>query len=66
MKRMNVLKRLGAGVAVLGATTGVAMADSAAAVTAITGVGSDVTTIGWAAIGVLALAAGFKYIRRAF
>lgn len=66
MKRMNVLKRLGAGVAVLGATTGVAMADAADAVTAITAVGSDVTTIGWAAIGVLALAAGFKYIRRAF
>ena len=66
MKRMNVLKRFGAGVAVLGATTGVAMADSSSAVTAITAVGSDVTTIGWAAIGVLALAAGFKYIRRAF
>lgn len=66
MKRMNVVKRFGAGVAVLGATTGVAMADSASAVTAITAVGSDVTTIGWAAIGVLALAAGFKYIRRAF
>lgn len=66
MKRMNVLKRLGAGVAVLGATTGVAMADSAAAVAAIEGTGTDVTAIGWAAIGVLALAAGFKYIRRAF
>lgn len=66
MKRMNVLKRLGAGVAVLGATTGVAMADAADAAAAITAVGSDVTTIGWAAIGVLALAAGFKYIRRAF
>lgn len=66
MKPMNVVKRFGAGVAVLGATTGVAMADSASAVAAITGVGADVTTIGWAAIGVLALAAGFKYIRRAF
>ena len=70
MKAMNVVRRfggkVGAGAAVLAAGTGVAMADASDAVTAITGVGSDVTTIGWAAIGVLALAAGFKYIRRAF
>ena len=66
MKLMNVAKRFGAGVAVLGATTGVAMADAADAVAAIEGVGTDISTIGWAAIGILALAAGFKYIRRAF
>lgn len=66
MKISNVVKRLGVGVAVLGATTGVAMADATSAVTAISAVGADVTTIGWAAMGVLALAAGFKYIRRAF
>lgn len=66
MQKMNILKRFGAGVAVLGATTGVAMADATGAEAAITAVSGDVSTIGWAVIGVIALAAGFKYIRRAF
>lgn len=42
-----------------------AFADASAATTAISSVSTDVSTIGWAVIGVLVVAAGFKYLRRA-
>lgn len=61
----SIFKKFGAGVGLLAAGTGVAMADSAAAITSLTGVSSDVETIGWAVLGVLIVAAGFKYMRRA-
>lgn len=37
----------------------------AAATAALTAAGDDVSTIGWAAFGVLVAAAAFKYLRRA-
>lgn len=42
-----------------------AFADAATAVTDITAVGGDIELIGWAVLGVLVVAAGFKYMRRA-
>lgn len=68
MKPMNVVRKygakIGAGSVALAASAG-AMADAAGAETAITAVGGDVSTIGWAVLGVLVVAAGFKYMRRA-
>lgn len=69
MKYRNILakygRKLGAVGAVSVAATGQALADSSAAVSAISGVSSDVSLIGWAVMGVLVVAAGFKYLRRA-
>ncbi|MCK5500568.1 MAG: phage coat protein [Tritonibacter mobilis] len=68
MKSMNVVRKYGSKIAVasgaLAASAG-AFADITATETAITGVSSDVSTIGWAVLGVLVVAAGFKYMRRA-
>jgi len=68
MKFMNSARKYGARVALAGAAlvgSAAAFADATAAAATITGVTTDVETIGWAALGVLAVAAGFKYIRRA-
>ena len=59
MKIMNVVRKHGAKV---GAGS---VALAASAETAITAVGADVSTIGYAVLGVLVVAAGFKYMRRA-
>lgn len=68
MKYFNVARKYGSKVA-LGASALVgstaAFADATAAATALSGVSADVETIGWAALGVLIVAAGFKYLRRA-
>ena len=68
MKIMNVVRKygakVGAGTVALAASAG-AFADITATETAITGVEADVSTIGWAVLGVLVVAAGFKYMRRA-
>lgn len=68
MKPMNVVRKYGAKLAA-GSAALVASAHSFADVTAaeteITAVGSDVSTIGYAVLGVLVVAAGFKYMRRA-
>lgn len=60
---MNRLKALFVAAATVGAPA--AFADSAAAVSAISGVSADASLIGWAVMGVLVVAAGFKYMRRA-
>ena len=68
MKFMNTARKYGARVALAGAAlvgSAGAFAAAADAATAITAVSSDVSTIGWAALGVLIVAAGFKYMRRA-
>ncbi|WP_282338468.1 major capsid protein [Pseudomonas sp. PS02288] len=69
MKVRNMVQKFGRKAAVVGglmvATTGVALADAAAAAAKVTAVEGDVGTLGWAAIGVLVVAAGFKYMRRA-
>ena len=69
MKYMNVVRRFGsrvaAGAAVMASGTGVALADAATAVTSLGSVEADISTIGWAVLGVLIVAAGFKYMRRA-
>jgi hypothetical protein len=44
--------------------TSQAFADAAAASASITAAGSDVSTIGWASLGLLIVAAAFKYMRR--
>jgi len=41
-----------------------AMADAAGASAAITSASGDVSTIGWASLGLLIVAAAFKYMRR--
>ena len=64
MKYMNQVRKFGFGAAVM-AASGAAFADATAAATALSGVSADVETIGWAALGVLIVAAGFKYLRRA-
>ncbi|TBV08432.1 major capsid protein [Stutzerimonas kirkiae] len=70
MELRNLVKKYGrkfASVSILGsAVTGQAFADAADAAATISGGTSDVNTIGWAGIGVLAAAVLFKYIRRAF
>lgn len=69
MKYRNVLakygRKLGAVGAVSMAATGQAFADASTATAGLTSVTGDVSTIGWAVIGVLVVAAGFKYLRRA-
>jgi len=69
MKYRNTLakygRKLGAVGAVSVAATGQAFADATAATASLTSVTSDVSTIGWAVMGVLIVAAGFKYLRRA-
>jgi len=68
MKFMNSARKYGARAALAGAAmvgSAGAFADASGAATAISAVSSDVSTIGWAALGVLIVAAGFKYMRRA-
>lgn len=68
MKFMNSARKYGSRIALAGAAmvgSAAAFADATAAAATISGVTTDVETIGWAALGVLAVAAGFKYIRRA-
>ena len=69
MRIKNVVTRFGgkvaAGAAVMAAGTSVALADATAATAALSSVESDIGTIGWAVLGVLIVAAGFKYMRRA-
>lgn len=69
MKNINkLLSRAGVavGAVTLAVTSGSVFAAGAAdAATQITAVGTDVSTIGWAVLGVLVVAAGFKYMRRA-
>lgn len=61
----GIFKKVGAGVGLLAAGTGVALADATAATASLSSVEADVSTIGWAVLGVLIVAAGFKYMRRA-
>lgn len=69
MKTLNVARRYAgraAGAfAITAATTGAAFADASAATASLTSVSGDISTIGWAVLGVLIVAAGFKYMRRA-
>lgn len=68
MKFMNTARTYASRAALAGAAmlgSAAAFADAASAAATLTGVTTDVETIGWAALGVLAVAAGFKYIRRA-
>ena len=58
-------RKLGAIGAVTVALTGQAYADATAATASIASVTADVGVIGWAVMGVLVVAAGFKYMRRA-
>lgn len=57
-------RQLAVGSAVAVAGIGNALADAVAAETAISGAGGDVSTIGWASLGLLIVAASFKYMRR--
>lgn len=67
LKSCSIVRKFGTRVAV-GATTmlagSYALADAAAAATAISSAGTDVSTIGWASLGLLIVAAAFKYMRR--
>jgi hypothetical protein len=69
MKVRNTIRKFGAVVgasAVVGMTSiGQAYADAAAAAATITAGGADVETIGYAGLGLLVVAALFKYMRRA-
>ncbi|WP_137974049.1 major capsid protein [Pseudomonas sp. F(2018)] len=69
MQVRNTLRKFGTVLgasAVIGATSiGQAYADAAAAATKITGAEADVETIGYAALGLVVVAALFKYMRRA-
>ena len=48
------------------AVSGAALADIPSdALTALTNAGTDATTVGWAAFGVLVAVSAFKYIRKA-
>lgn len=66
-KSRSIVRKFGTRVAV-GATTmlagSYALADAAAASASITAAGTDVSTIGWASLGLLIVAAAFKYMRR--
>ncbi|WP_425054232.1 major capsid protein [Pseudomonas abyssi] len=68
MKTMNVVRKYGSKIAVatgaLAASAG-AFADAAAVGLQLEGVEGNIDTIGWAVLGVLVVAAGFKYMRRA-
>lgn len=68
MKLFNAVRKYGSRLAVAGAAavgSAAAMADATSATTALTSVTGDVQTIGWAAFGVIVVAVGFKYMRRA-
>lgn len=69
MKYRNTLakygRKLGAIGAVSVAATGSAFADVSTATAALTTVGGDAATLGWAITGLLIAIAGFKYLRRA-
>lgn len=71
MKSFNAMRKYGSKAALAIGSTLAASAsfaapitDAAGAATQITAVGGDVSTIGWAVLGVLVVAAGFKYMRR--
>ncbi len=65
-KMTAFLARGGVAVAALAVSaSSFAVDDAAGAATQITAVGGDVSTIGWAVLGVLVVAAGFKFMRRA-
>lgn len=57
-------RQVAVGSLVVAAGIGTAFADSAAAATSISAAGTDVSTIGWASLGLLIVAAAFKYMRR--
>jgi hypothetical protein len=57
-------RQVAVGSVVVAAGIGNALADAAAATTAITASSGDVSTIGWASLGLLIVAAAFKYMRR--
>lgn len=61
----NITKVVLAGAALAASASSFAVSDAAGAATQITAVGGDVSTIGWAVLGVLVVAAGFKFMRRA-
>lgn len=69
MKARNTLRKVGTAVgasAVIAATTvGQAFADATAAAAKIDAGATDVNTIGYAGLGLLVVAALFKYMRRA-
>lgn len=72
MKTRNLIRKYGSKAALgigsaLAASASFAapITDAAGAATQIGAVGTDVSTIGWAVLGVLVVAAGFKYMRRA-
>ncbi len=61
----QTIRQAGAGLLAT-AVSGAAMADVPTTATeALTAAGTDATTIGWAAFGVLVTVSAFKYIRRA-
>ena len=71
MKKLQAIRNFGTKAALAigstmaaGAAFAAPITDSAGAATQITAVGGDVSTIGWAVLGVLVVAAGFKYMRR--
>lgn len=67
-KTRSIARRFGRealAVGVIGVgTCGQAFADATAATTKITASEGDVSTIGWASLGLLIVAAAFKYMRR--
>ncbi len=69
MKSMNIVKKFGrklaAGGAVMLAGTQMALADTAAATTAMEATKGNIEIVGWAAFGLVIAAAAFKYMRRA-
>ena len=73
MKRFKAARHFGRKIALVAgsstalaiAAVGQAHADAAAAAAAIPATGTDVETIGYAALGLLVVAAMFKYMRRA-
>ncbi len=65
MKVRNMFRNTAVAVVSLAVTTTYALADAAAAEAKLGAVEGDIGTLGWAAIGLLVVAAGFKYMRRA-
>lgn len=69
MKTRNLLRqyapKIGAAVVITAATATQALADAAAATSKITASEGDISTLGWAALGLVIVAAAFKYMRRA-
>lgn len=72
MKKMNAVRKFGSklgakvavGAVLLGGAS-VALADSAAAVTAMQAKQGDIDAIGWAAVGLCVAVAVFGYVKRA-